>query len=210
MTLEQAAGDFRDGMPFFGGRLWIDFLNTTPVIDGVRQDLIENDDLLRRWAKLAGIDVSSTGNRDSIEDLRALRAFLQREFDRLAGSGRLSSAALTEINRRIEQSGSRLKLVQNDDAVGLLEHAVLVGPPVATAVAWDLARFLGDFEPARLRHCDNPACTMQFYDCGKNNRRRWCTMSICGNRDKVANYRARKAGSAARAEPRKKRFSTPR
>jgi predicted RNA-binding Zn ribbon-like protein len=34
---------------------------------------------------------------------------------------------------------------------------------------------------------------MVFYDRGKNSRRRWCSSAVCGNRDKVANYRARKA-----------------
>ncbi|WP_368860397.1 CGNR zinc finger domain-containing protein, partial [Klebsiella pneumoniae] len=32
---------------------------------------------------------------------------------------------------------------------------------------------------------------------GKNNRRRWCTMALCGNRDKVAQYRGRKAVARA-------------
>ena len=75
------------------------------------------------------------------------------------------------------------------------ETTILVGPPVATAVAWDFAHFLKTFDRERMRHCDNPACTMHFYDIGKNNRRRWCSMSACGNRDKIAQYRARKTGA---------------
>ena len=35
------------------------------------------------------------------------------------------------------------------------------------------------------------ALPVGFYDRGKNNARRWCTMSLCGNRDKVARYRLR-------------------
>jgi len=34
-----------------------------------------------------------------------------------------------------------------------------------------------------------------FYDGGKNNTRRWCSMNLCGNRDKVARYRARRRES---------------
>ena len=30
----QFVGEFREGMPFLGGFLWIDFVNTTPVING--------------------------------------------------------------------------------------------------------------------------------------------------------------------------------
>jgi predicted RNA-binding Zn ribbon-like protein len=72
----------------------------------------------------------------------------------------------------------------------------ITGPVVAARVADDFADFLAAFEPGRLRHCDNPACTMVFYDRGKNNRRRWCSMAVCGNRHKVACYRARKAIAA--------------
>lgn len=69
-------------------------------------------------------------------------------------------------------------------------------PPrgVAAQIAGELAAFLTGYEAERLKHCSNPACTMVFYDRGRNNRRRWCSSAVCGNRDKVANYRARKAG----------------
>src|SRR3546814_10967093 len=70
-------------------------------------------------------------------------------------------------------------------------------PPAtaAAAIAEDYARFVCDYEPARLKPCANPTCTMVFYDTGRNNTRRWCTMSICGNRDTVARYRSRRGGT---------------
>ena len=40
MNQERIAGEFREGMPFLGSHLWIDFLNTTPVIKGMALDLI--------------------------------------------------------------------------------------------------------------------------------------------------------------------------
>lgn len=196
MSQERFDGEFREGMPFLGGRLWIDFLNTTPVMKGVPLDLIGDQESLVKWARQANIDASAGGERDRVEDLKALRALLAAAFDRLAASQPLSRQTLADINRRIERSGTRPHLVEHDGLPVLQERAILVGPPVATAVAWDFAQFLGGFDPDRLRHCDDPACTMQFYDIGKNNRRRWCTMSICGNRDKVAQYRVRKAGAA--------------
>lgn len=197
MSQERFAGEFREGMPFLGGRLWIDFLNTLPVMKGIPLDLIGDRQSLEKWARQANIETSTGSESDSIEDLKALRAILATAFDRLAASLPLPRETLADINRRIERSGTRSHLVDRDGLPVLEERTTLVGPPVATAVAWDFARFLGEFDPDRMRHCDDPACTMQFYDIGKNNRRRWCTMSICGNRDKVAHYRVRKAGTAA-------------
>jgi predicted RNA-binding Zn ribbon-like protein len=197
MSEERIAGEFREGVPFLGGHLWIDFLNTTPVIKGMALDLIDSREAIVRWAVQANINMSAGADSDTVADLSALRACLAQAFDLLAASEPVPRATIDDINKRINRSGMRLHLAERDGLPVLEERATLVGPPVATAVAWDFAQFLGSFDPERMRHCANPACTMQFYDIGKNNRRRWCTMSVCGNRDKVAQYRVRKAGAAA-------------
>lgn len=188
-TQTPLVGEFREGMPFLGGFLWIDFLNTTPVINGVAQDLIGTTQAAEHWAQQANIDIDESAAIDQPKALSVLREQLAEAFDCLAASMPLPDALIGTINRLIDRSGVHLH-VSN---LGVDERLELVGPPVATAVAWDFARFLADFDHRRLRHCDNPACVMQFYDVGKNNRRRWCTMSLCGNRDKVAQYRVRKA-----------------
>jgi len=42
-----------------------------------------------------------------------------------------------------------------------------------------------------VRECGNPACTLWFLDTTKAQRRRWCTVEICGNRAKAAAHRRR-------------------
>jgi predicted RNA-binding Zn ribbon-like protein len=37
---------------------------------------------------------------------------------------------------------------------------------------------------------------MYFLDVSKNRKRRWCSMSICGNRAKAATHRKAKAASS--------------
>ena len=49
---------------------------------------------------------------------------------------------------------------------------------------------------ARIKNCEGPTCTLWFYDVSKNHSRRWCTMSICGNRAKAALHRAKKKSAA--------------
>lgn len=189
----QFVGEFREGMPFLGGFLWIDFVNTTPVIKGVVQDLIGTKPAVEQWARQANIAMDESAAIDPPSALNALREQLAEAFDCLAASEPLPDTLIATVNGLIASSGIRLHLSTGDSAIRVDERLQLVGPPVATAVAWDFARFLADFDHRRMRHCDNPACVMQFYDVGKNNRRRWCTMSLCGNRDKVAQYRERKA-----------------
>lgn len=197
MRQEPFSGEFREGMPFLGGSLWIDFVNTTPVIKGIALDLIGDASSVEHWARQANIETIHSGAPDDPAALHELRAQLADAFDRLAASKPLSPHLIATINHLNEHSSIRRRLVDNGATTTLDERVELVGPPVASAVAWDFAQFLAVHEHQRMRHCDNPACTMQFYDVGKNNRRRWCTMSLCGNRDKVAQYRGRKAAGRA-------------
>jgi predicted RNA-binding Zn ribbon-like protein len=58
---------------------------------------------------------------------------------------------------------------------------------LAEAVATLLAE--GDF--TLVRQCEHPECVLWFYDRTKSHRRRWCSMALCGNRHKAAQFRAR-------------------
>jgi predicted RNA-binding Zn ribbon-like protein len=44
-----------------------------------------------------------------------------------------------------------------------------------------------------IRACESSDCTLVFLDRTKAHGRRWCSMAVCGNRAKVASYRARMA-----------------
>jgi predicted RNA-binding Zn ribbon-like protein len=66
--------------------------------------------------------------------------------------------------------------------------AVVLGPIAQSAV--DLLKG-GEFH--RLKQCPGPSgdCGWLFYDRTKNNSRRWCEMSVCGNRVKARRYQKR-------------------
>jgi len=59
--------------------------------------------------------------------------------------------------------------------------------PVAEAIA----ELLVTPTFALIRKCENPGCSLWFYDRTKSHKRRWCSMSLCGNRMKVAAFRSR-------------------
>jgi predicted RNA-binding Zn ribbon-like protein len=193
----QQDDEFRNGFPFFGGRLWIDLLNTTPS-DGVsRQDLIETPDSFAKWLDGAGIVAPHSQRlREAKEDASKLREKLRSTFQTLKADAVDLTRVLQWTNARLRDVSVRFVLERDEKGVRLVE---LLDPGAASPsdhVVKDFARFVCEYEPARLKHCANPACTMVFYDIGKNNTRRWCTMSICGNRDKVARYRSRKSDAA--------------
>lgn len=186
--------DFRDGVPFLGGSLWIDLLNTTPVIEGQAQDLLAGPGAVAHWAGLAGLDLPE--GAEPGPGVAALREALRLAFEAMAAGMAVPESLRRAVNALLSQLKLTLTLEDKGAGLALVQHVAAPSAPVAAQVALDFARFAEGFEPARLKHCANPACSMVFYDHGKNNRRRWCSMAVCGNRDKVASYRARKRGEA--------------
>jgi predicted RNA-binding Zn ribbon-like protein len=63
------------------------------------------------------------------------------------------------------------------------------------AVARSAADVIAEGPQARLRLCANPRCGLLFYDTSRTHRRRWCSMTVCGNRSKVAAFARRHASS---------------
>jgi predicted RNA-binding Zn ribbon-like protein len=50
--------------------------------------------------------------------------------------------------------------------------------------------------PDRIRKCQNPACVPWFFDTTRNGTRRWCSMTVCGNRAKARRHYDRVKQSA--------------
>jgi predicted RNA-binding Zn ribbon-like protein len=61
------------------------------------------------------------------------------------------------------------------------------------ALARSAAELLVEGRGAPIRRCANPSCHLFFYDDSRTHRRRWCSMSRCGNRHKVAAFLRRHA-----------------
>jgi predicted RNA-binding Zn ribbon-like protein len=56
-------------------------------------------------------------------------------------------------------------------------------------IARDAVTLLGSSDVDRLKLCAQPICAMLFLDTSRSGQRRWCSMNVCGNREKKANYR---------------------
>jgi predicted RNA-binding Zn ribbon-like protein len=54
------------------------------------------------------------------------------------------------------------------------------------------ARAAGTWE--RLKACRQETCGWLFYDVSRNRSSNWCSMQICGAREKSRAYRRRRAG----------------
>lgn len=62
-------------------------------------------------------------------------------------------------------------------------------PLAVLAIAWSELVATGD--AARLKRCAEHTCGWAFWDVSKNRSRRWCSMKVCGNRNKSRSYASR-------------------
>lgn len=192
----EKSGEFRDGMPFLGGAPWLDLINSSFVLDGVSVDFLSDNGHFARWAEQLGFVFAPVLIEEERFAAIALRKLARAILVRLSEHKPLAREQVDQINRLMALRDLQEQLVVKNGTYALQYSSAAKHAQLAVHLASDLAVFLTDYEPSRLKGCDGPTCSMVFYDRGKNNRRRWCSMSICGNRDKVANYRARKAGAA--------------
>lgn len=189
-------GERPAGPPFFiGGDVALDFLNSTVGQDPQRQEGLSDDAQVLAWLAQAGLPAEQ-GLTSTAEKPGALHkaALALREHARELVSqrsvGQPGQPGL--LNRLLARGQTYSELHWRGTTPELRVHQRAAKPedlllPVAQAVAELLAH--ADF--ALVRQCESPDCTLWFIDRTKSHKRRWCSMAVCGNRMKVAAFRAR-------------------
>jgi predicted RNA-binding Zn ribbon-like protein len=188
---------------FLGGHPAVDFANTYVPPPGL------DIDFLRRWSDVIewigkaglstspGLHVAASGRSQALKDIVEFRDAWRNELARIATQGRVSDRFLERLNHHLGEA-VLTETIQRSGKGGL--HLVcslteLRGGKLALAlVARQVARFLAEANLAYIRQCANTAsCALYFYDTTKNHHRQWCSVAVCGNRHKVAEFRRRKA-----------------
>jgi predicted RNA-binding Zn ribbon-like protein len=165
-----------------------DFVNTADLETG--EDRLSSPSGLEVWLADHGLGPVRT-NRTGVEGVLALREAVRRLL--LANAG-LEDAA--EQDWAIVEDAARRGHValrhRRDGALAPEAMAAgLTGALGRLAVAVSLATQDGSW--LRLKACRAHDCHWAFYDEARNHSRQWCSMSVCGNREKVRVFRARHA-----------------
>ncbi len=181
-------------LDFVGDDLAINFINTRRMVEGQLTDTLQSDSDVKAWLRRLEVHVAKGslpfGDGVLLKGARELREIaLAAVQDRKSGK----KPSLVALNRFLADAPSHAVLTTYDarnirvTRVYGKESVEAFLAPVAEAIADLLAN--GDFN--LVRHCEGNACVMWFYDRTKGHRRRWCTSTGCGNRAKVAAFRAR-------------------
>ncbi len=173
----------------------LDMLNTLANIDGAPWDFWQADANVQAWlvrlgwALVDSIPVFEEGTL--LNAARELREAI-RELVTARKAGQPGNPAA--LNSFLRKAVSHPQLVWPAHAAPRLERlrkqqtAEQFLAPIAEAAASLLVE--GDFN--LIRRCEHPECILWFYDRTKAHKRRWCSMALCGNRHKVAEFRKRK------------------
>ena len=194
-----------DAIPLVGGRLAVDFANApsypgAPFRELSWEELIDFLELSRivsqeRRASLLSLPVSDPRSATSLlTRATRLRNALRASFDALVHSTPIVADSVAPINDILRITEGHDELTHRSGA-WKLEFVAREGGLdwLLAAIARSGAEIITEGPQARLRVCANPACGLFFCDHSRTHRRRWCSMAVCGNRHKVANFARRRA-----------------
>lgn len=187
-------GPWRDAH-FIGGHPVLDLANT--VAD--RRNTVPDNELLRTsadvlsWCRSVGLlgrppRLTASAAEALVRDLRQVREQVWAVFAAAAQGEPLPGGELGALLQRAATGTgagdlSRVVTAAHDLDVGW------TGPQaIPAALALLAVHAVFTLPPDRIRTCSR--CGWLFLDSSRGGRRRWCSMSTCGNREKASRHRS--------------------
>ncbi|GAB3677945.1 CGNR zinc finger domain-containing protein [Saccharopolyspora tripterygii] len=155
-------------------------------------DIEDDTDTLREPAGLAGwlVEHEVTARTPAVTDAdheRCLR--LRAGVRELLGTEQQRSHVLADADAVLLDLPLLASLTP-DSALQPDPHLPLTSRALASLAA-ALTTLLITGEVERIKRCPAEDCGWVFWDSTKNRSRRWCSMQVCGNRQKARTFAAR-------------------
>jgi predicted RNA-binding Zn ribbon-like protein len=164
------------------------FVNTRDVEDGIEE--LATPAAARAWLREYGLPDVPRLDALRLERLTGLRETLRRLL--LANNGDTGNGADAALER-LRAEAARVPLQVRFD--GESRSALVPGGAGIDAVIGELIGIvheaMADGTWRRLKACRSETCEWAFYDRSRNRSGTWCSMAVCGNREKARSYRHR-------------------
>ncbi len=178
---------------FSGNHVVIDFINT---VNGrpnyTRDDLTDSHDVID-WARAAGL-LPQTGHvktgSQPLEAAVSLRENLYGVFGPIAARQTPEPAAVEVVVRRAAQAMRSASWANGPSGFKPLWPQDSI-ESICDRLADEAVSLLRSPAVARLGSC--AGCGWLFLDTSRGHARRWCSMNVCGVRDKMRRYHQRQA-----------------
>ena len=184
-----------------GGTAWINLVNTRYISDNQPIDLLSEDSSILLWLEenqlLRSADSYALRENKNLlnsltEHLLKLRELCKLVIDDLEEQGQLSPIVIDQLKRLTEQVKINLMIDSESEDLSLVYEGVTLTDHVIYKIVQSVIQTLATASTKQIRKCEHSECRLYFVDTSKSGRRRWCSMELCGNRHKAANYYARK------------------
>ena len=149
------------------------------------------DDWLE-WTEEHGLARTATSTREIFDQAMALREAL-RSLEAMNNGDRADDAPVRLLNELIDSFGVH-PIVQPFGEVKLRASAATGrNAPIASILVMALDAMSSGVW-TRFKLCQDPDCRASFYDATKNGTKTWCSMDVCGARNKMRRMRERQHG----------------
>jgi predicted RNA-binding Zn ribbon-like protein len=169
-------------------QLVADFVNTADLEAGT--DELADATGLASWLSARGLWLGLPSAADAAE-ARAAREALRDLMRANNGCGATPAASAATLDAAARRAGVQVRF--GPGAIRLAAPAGGIGAVLAAA-----GQAMADGSWQRLKACRSDSCRWAFVDSARNRSRQWCSMQVCGNREKARAYR-RRHGSAERS-----------
>jgi predicted RNA-binding Zn ribbon-like protein len=183
----------RDTIHLWGETLCLDYANSVEwSSEDEHPDVLRSVDMLGRWGRRLGLlsDDANPASETELRRARALRDAVYRLFSSISQDQEPARKDLDALMGNYIEAVEHASLLAGED---LYKPDWPARDPrrVRYAVATDAIALLQD--PSRLRRvsrCPGRGCGWLFLN--TSGRRRWCSMSTCGSREKMRRLHRRR------------------
>lgn len=141
------------------------------------------------WAHKRGL----APERDATAAMFAEAQVLQQALRKLEAANNGAApdpGAVEKLNKLIDKLQLRPRISASGD-VALASAQVRNEGPIAALLITALDA-MGEGIWNRFKLCRDPTCAASFYDASRNATKVWCSMNLCGSRNKMRRFRERK------------------
>ncbi len=175
---------------FTSGRLCLDAVASLGARSQERLERWPAPEDLGRWCVEAGLlDVAPAVTTDDLEAARRLREAVYRLVQAAREDLPLPAPDVDLVNGWAARPALAPQLKpQGRERIWRAEAPL---EAVLATIARDAVDLLAGDLLGRIRECAEESCTVLFIDSSRPGKRRWCSMSRCGNRVKKQAFRQR-------------------
>jgi predicted RNA-binding Zn ribbon-like protein len=183
-----------------GGKPWINLVNTQYISENKNIDILIDPSKTLQWLEdnnlLRKSDFLSLKNGENLnsltEDLKSLRELSKMILNDLEKQGELSLNLVEQLKRLTKQIKVSLSIESEHNKLTLVYEGLTTKEHVQYFIIQSIIQTLNSTPTDRVRKCEHEECRLYFVDTSKSGKRRWCSMELCGNRQKAAEFYARK------------------